>query len=159
MPDPSLTIAIDRTGMAGAPAPLVLVSKASDVASNSVLGVSGYREPAKQMRRRTAPPSDFLHGDVVLGMVYQQATLPFQVTAKPGSTETQVKAALAELEAAIARLQFEVTVTVGDAPAQTWTCDAGEAMPTSDRSYADLRSVRPSWSVSIPCYPIPTEAP
>lgn len=159
MPVPSLTITIDRTGMAGSPDPLVLVGDRSDVASNSVLGVSGYREPARQMRRRTAPPSDFSHGDVTLGWSWQQSILPFDVTAMPGSSETQVKAAIAELEAAIARLQFEVTVVVGDAPGLVYVCDAGEAIPTGDRSYADLRAVRPSWSVSIPCHPVPTEAP
>lgn len=154
---PSLTVTIDRTGMVGAPAPLVLVASRSDVTSNTVLGVSGYREPARQMRRRTAPSSDFSHGDVTLGWSWQQSILAFDVTAKPGSTETQVKAAISELEAALARLQFEVTVEVGDAPALTWTCDAGEAIPTGDRSYADLRAVRPSWSVSIPCHTVPTE--
>lgn len=151
----SLTITIDRTGMAGAPAPLVLLGQAG--ASNTVLAVSGYREPARQMRRRTAPPSDFVHGEVTLGWSYQQSILSFDVAAF-GATEAQAKAAIAELEAALGRLQFEVTVEVGDAPALTWTCDAGEAIPIGDRTYANLRAAEPSWSVAIPCYPIPTEA-
>lgn len=153
----ALTISIDRTGMVGAPAPLVLVSNSSDPASNTVLGCAGFREPARRMRRRVAPPSDFSHGDVTLGFSYDQALLVFDVMPF-GATEAQAKAALDELEAAIARLQFEVTVTVGDAPALVYVCDAGEAVSTTDRSYMDLRYVQPKWSVEIPCYPIPTEA-
>ena len=156
MADPTLTISIDRTGMGGSPAPLVLVSDRSDPASNTVFGCSGFREPAKQMRRRVAPPSAFLHGDVVLGFAYDQANLAFEVM-PIGATEAQAKAALAELELAIARLQFEVTVTVGDASGLVYLCDAGEAFPVADRSYVDLKYVQPKWSVSIPCYPIPTE--
>lgn len=152
----SLTISIDRTGMVGSPAPLVLVSDRADPASNIALGCSGFREPAKRMRRRIAPPSDFLHGDVVLGFAYDQADLSFEVMAF-NATETEAKAALAELEAAIARLQFELTVTVGDSPSLVYVCDAGEAIPVRDRSYVDLKYVHPKWSVSIPCYPIPTE--
>jgi hypothetical protein len=155
---PSLTISIDRTGMVGAPAPLVLVSNTADVASNTVLGCSGFREPAKRMRRRVAPPSDFLHGDVVLGFAYDQSLLVFDVLPF-NATEAQAKTALVELEAAIARLQFEVTVTVGDADPLVYLCDAGEAVPVGDRSWVDLQYVRPKWSVEIPCYPIPTEAP
>lgn len=157
MAEPSLTITIDRTGMAGAPTPLVIVSKASDVASNTVLGCSGYREPSRQMRRRMAPPSDFSHGELTLGWSYQQAALVFDVTAKPGATESQLKAAISELEAAIARLQFTVTVEVGAAPALAWTCDAGEAIPSGPRTYADLSAVRATWSVAIPCHPVSTE--
>lgn len=152
-----LTISIDRTGMVGAPAPLVLVSNSADPASNTVLGCSGFREPARRMRRRVAPPSDFTHGDVVLGFAYDQALLVFDVMPF-GASEADAKAALAELEAAIARLQFEVTVTVGDAPGAVYLCDAGEAVPTNDRTYVDLKFVQPKWSIEIPCYPIPTEA-
>lgn len=158
MADPTLTITIDRTGMAGDPDPLVLVSNRADGTSNTVLGCAGFQEPAKQVRRRVAPPSDYMHGDVVLGWSWQQSLLSFEVLPVE-ATEAEAKAALAELEAAITRLQFAVTTVVGDAPGLVWTCDAGEAIPTAARSYMDLRLVQPKWAVSIPCHPVPTEAP
>lgn len=153
----SLTITIDRTGMVGDPDPLVLVSDRTDAASNIALGCSGFQEPARRMRRRIAPPSDFTHGNVTLGWSWDQALLSFDVMPFD-ATEAQAKAALAELEAAIARLQFNVTVEVGDAPGLVYLCDAGEAVPVSGRSLVDLRYVRPKWSVEIPCYPIAEEA-
>lgn len=156
MTEPVLTVTIDRTGMVGAPAPLVLLGHPGT--SNTVLGCSDYREPAKWVNRRMAPPSAFAHGQVVLGMTYEQSLLSFTVFPE-GATEAQGKAAIFELEAAIARLQFEVTVTVGDAPGLVYVCDAGEVVPVGDRTYTDLRYANPKWSVEIPCYPIPTEAP
>lgn len=148
----TLTISIDRTGMAGDPDPLVLLAQVGS--ANTVLGVTGYREPARQARVRYAPPSDFVHGEVALGWTWQQSILAFQV--RPfGATETEGRAAWAELEAAITRLGFEVTVTVGDAPAETWVCDPGSVTPVSDRTYSDLRYANASWAVEIPCHPVP----
>lgn len=151
----SLTISIDRSNMAGSLDPLVLLGHVGS--ANTVLGVIGYREPARQTRVRYAPPSDFTHGDVALGWNWQQSVLPFTVRGF-GATETQVKAAIAELEAAVARMSYEVTVTVSDAPALVWTCDPGQVIPVRDRSYTDLRLAVPAWSVEIPCHPVPEEA-
>lgn len=152
----TLTVSIDRTGMAGAPTPLVLLGHVGS--ANTVLGVTGYREPARQTRVRYAPPSDFTHGDVALGWNWQQSILSLTVRGL-GATEAEVKAAIAELEAAVARMPYEVTVTVGDAPALVWTCDPGQVIPVRERTYTDLRLATASWSVEIPCHPVPEEAP
>lgn len=148
----TLTISIDRTGMVGDPDPLVLL--AQDGASDTVLFVTGYAEPAKQVRNRFAPPSDFSHGEVPLGWSWQQSLLLFEVTPFE-ATETEGKVAIVELEAAISRLSFVVTVTVGDADPYAWTCTAGSITPTTARSYMDLTHSNPSWAVSIPCHPVP----
>lgn len=148
----TLTISIDRTGMVGDPDPLVLI--AHDDEGETVLGVTGYSEPARQVRNRYAPPSDFAHGQVPLGFTYQQSLLTFEVVPFD-ATETQGKAAVLELEAAVARLSYEVTVTVNGAPTYTWTCTAGSVLPVGARSYVDLKYANPSWAVSLPCHPVP----
>lgn len=148
----TLAISIDRTGMVGDPEPLVLLGHKGS--SDTVLGITGYRDPAKQVRVAYAPPSRFAHGEVPLGWSWQQSQLLFDVVPF-GATETTGKAAIAELEAAITRLSFEVTVTVNGAPAETWTCTAGEVVPVRERSFVDLRYSNPAWSVSLPCHPVP----
>lgn len=152
----TLTVSIDRTGMAGSPAPLILLGHVGS--ANTVLGATAYREPARQKRVRYAPPSDFAHGDVALGWNWQQSILSFTVRAF-NANETQLKAAIDELEAAVSRMRYEVTVTVGDAPALVWTCDPGQVIPVRDRTYTDLRLATAPWSVELPCHPVPEEAP
>lgn len=152
---PTLIISIDRSDMVGAPAPLVLSGTSGDPLSNTALGASGYREPARQARVRYAPASDFAHGEVALGWNWQQSLLQFTAMAPAGTSESVAKAAIAELEEAITRLSYSVTVTVDDAPAYTWACVPGSVTPTADRSYVDLKYGNATWAVDLPCNPVP----
>lgn len=149
----TLTITVDRTGMAGAPDPLVLLGH--DGSSNTVLSVTNFQEPAKAPRVRYAPPSDFSHGDVPLGWSWQQSLLSFDV-APFDADEGAGRAAIEELEGALSRLSFEVTVEVNDAPARTYVCTVGAVMPNGPRTFVDMRDSDPVWTVTIPCHPVPT---
>lgn len=150
---PNVLISIDRTGMAGSPAPLVLAATENHGSSNTVLGVTEYGEPAIQARVQYAPTSAWLHGEEPLGWTYQQSLLAFSV-APVNSDETDGREAVEELRAALSRLSFEITVTVDDAPAETWTCTAGTVEPAGSRTLANLRHNCPSWSVGVPAHPV-----
>lgn len=147
---PTLTISIDRTGMAGSPGPLVLTGAK---ATTTTLGVTEYAEPAVQARVQYAPTSVWTHGETALGWSYQQSLLAFSVV-PVGADEDDGRAAITELRAALSRLSFTVTVTVDGAPAETWTCDAGTVEPAGSRTLADLRYNTPTWNVSVPAYPV-----
>ncbi len=145
--DPTLTISIDRTALSLSP--LVFVGS-----GDGALGITAYREPAMQPRVQLAPTSAFIHGDVPLSWSWQQSLLTWSFFTD-GTTETESRSLLAEVRAAVTQgLSFLVTVTVGGAPAEKWSCNPGPVNPESDRSYLDLRDSDPVWSVSLPCYPI-----
>lgn len=146
--NPSLTITIDRASLSLAD----LVMTAS--AGYTGLGIVNYTEPAMQSRILYAPSSAYIPGDVALAATWQQTSLNFDVVAPRVSTETQARAAIAELLTAIYRLQFPLTVSVSDADGETWTCDAGSVAPLGSRTYVDLRYHGPVWGVSIPCHPV-----
>jgi hypothetical protein len=133
-----------------------MVGSAADVgSSNTVLGVTGYREPAMQPRIQYAPSSLELHGDLALGWTWQQTILGFEVAAFSAASEQASRDAVAELLAAITQgLEFDVSVTVGDADPEVWTCNPGTLTPTGDRSSADLRRHTDPWSVTLPAYPV-----
>lgn len=146
-----LTISIDRTSLALDP--LVLVGDKGST-TNTKLAISAYQEPSRQARVRRAPPSDHVHGDLALGWNWQQSALSFVVVALE-ATEAEGKAAVLELEEAVARLSYSVTVTVGTAPPYTWTCDPGSVTATRNRTRFDVRSGQSEWSVELPCHPVP----
>lgn len=118
-----------------------------------MLSVSDYTEPPRQKRRMYAPDGDG-HGSVLLGWSYQQTLHAFTVFKENAATEAAARAAIAELDAAISRVQFPMTVTVGDASPETWTCDAGDIAPVGGRSFTDLATHDNAWAVTIPAYPI-----
>lgn len=150
MSDPtSLTISINRTGMSGSPAPFVCAG--NDTTRD--LSVTSYREPALAPRITYAPVGDS-HGDVPLGWSYQETILAFNVFDEGSTTEDQMRVKIALLAAALARLSYEVTVTVNGAHAETWTCRPGTVTAADDRTSTDLRNHRPVWSVAIPAYPV-----
>lgn len=148
----TLLISIDRTLLSLSPLVLSGVDDAND------LGVSDYREPARSARVTWAPTSAFEDGDLPLSMTWAQSSLDFDAFPS-ASTEASARALYAELVAAISQgLEFPVTVTVGDAAAETWTCNPGSISYASGRNVVDLRDHNAVWSVSIPCHPVPTFA-
>lgn len=149
MSDPSsLTISIDRTSMTLSP---LLLCGHDD--PSRVLSVSTYREPAMQPRINYAPTGDD-HGDTPLSWSYQETVLAFNVFDEGGASEATMRAKIAQLVAALGRLTYTATITVGDADPETWTCRAGAVAPVDDRTSFDLQGHRPMWAVTIPAYPI-----
>lgn len=148
----SLLISIDRT-LLGLP-PLVL----SGIDDANLLGVADYREPERVARVTYAPTSRHEHGDMPLAMSLAQSVLGFDVF-PTAATESAARALHTELSNAITQgLEFPVTVTVGDAPAETWTCNPGFIAYPNGRTFVDLRDHNAIWSVSLPCYPVPVIA-
>jgi hypothetical protein len=149
MADPSsLTISIDRTSMSLS----ALVLTGHDDPAR-VLSVSGYREPPTQARITYAPTGDG-HGDIPLAWSYQQTLIGFNVFDESQDGETEARARIAELAAALGRLSYSVTITVDDADPETWTCDPGSIAAADDRTTSDLQTHTNVWAVTIPAYPI-----
>lgn len=151
MIDPTLTISIDRSGMSGSPAPLVL---AGDLSEDLV--VVTFAPPAKIWQYGYAPGSADIHGSELTSAALVQALLGFSFYPLTDS-ETAMRAAQAEVEAALAQFRYAVTTQISGAPAEVWTCDPGsvQLVDSSGRTYADLANTHPKFSVSIPVYPIP----
>jgi hypothetical protein len=148
--DPTLTISIDRTGMTGSPAPLVLHGNRG----TGSLGITDYTEPAMQPRGRDAPTADDLDGETTTAWSWQETMLVFEVVTDVSASEADSRSLIAELRAAITRLNVPVTVTVGDAPAETWRGKLGTLTPTGPRNRWDLAKHNPTWTVTIRCHPI-----
>lgn len=146
----TMTVTIDRSGMAGSPADLVLSGKISD---GTALGLLDYQEPALQPRIRYAPSSDYVHGDLPLAWSWQQSVMSFAVMPINPANETAAQAALDDLTAAISRLTYAVTV-VKSGVTEVWTCNAGSMSPAGSRTRLNLTRNIPVWSVSLPCYPV-----
>jgi len=141
-------ISIDRTLLELDP----LVFSGED--DGTVLGCSGYQEPAMQPRVDYFPTSVFQDGDDPRGWSWQQSILGWD--AFPAvATETLSRAQHAEIVAAITQaLKFPVTVTVGDAAPETWTCNPGSVVYATGRTFADLSYHNPVWAISLPCHPV-----
>lgn len=150
MTEPTTVISIDRTGMAGSPAPLTF----SATPGVGELGIVNYREPALQPRVRYAPSADDIHGEQPLAWSWQQSILSWDVVTDDCANEAESRALVAEIRAAISRLSYLVTVTVNGATPEVWTCVVGEANYTGDRTYADLTDSNPVIGVSLPCNPV-----
>lgn len=147
MVDPTLVITIDRTSLELPP--LVLSG-----APGSELGITDYTEPAEQTRVEYAPQSRIVHGATSIGAALQQTILPFSFLTLV-DTETESRALVAQVRAAVAQTPtFQVTVSVSDAPDETWTCDPGSVTSIGSRTRVNLMYPRPIFAVDIPCYPI-----
>jgi hypothetical protein len=148
--DPTtLTISIDRTSLS---LTALLLTGHDDAAR--VLSVSDYQEPAMQPRIQYAPTSDDVAGEMPLGWSWQDSILGFNVFAEDASSEADARSRVAQVVASVARLSYAITVTVGDADPETWTCRPGSVTPVGGRSLVDLTHHDPVWSVAIPVYPI-----
>lgn len=146
----TLTISIDRSLM-DPPQAALLMSGADD---ETDLGVAGYDEPSRDYQVDWAPDSNYQHGSVPLSARLRQTILNFDVSTDRAATETEARALIAELRAAVSQFSFEVTVTVDGAPAEVWTCTSG-SVGSAARTYENLKSHKTVYPVSIPCHPIP----
>jgi hypothetical protein len=144
----SLTISIDRTSMS---LPALLLTGHDDPAR--LMSVASYREPSMQPRITYAPTGD-AHGDMPLGWSYQETVIAFNVFCERPATEADARSAIAEVAAALGRLNYTMTITVNGAAPETWTCRPGSIQAADDRTSTDMGTHENVWGVAIPAYPI-----
>lgn len=148
MDDGQLTISVERASLALPP--LVMLGHGNTPG----LAVEGYTEPAVRPRTSYAADSAWVPGSMPLAMTWQEAILGFSVFTDGAASEAQARAWISELVQALGRLRYLTTVTVGDAPPETWTCAPGTVAPSGGRTRANLLDHDQVWEVSIPCQPI-----
>lgn len=149
MTDPTLTISVSRSVAAGGPTSLVF----SGTIDANALGIVGYQPPSRLWRRTYMPDSADTHGSEPIGAAYQQAILGWDWVRDGDATETQVQASRDEVAAALAQFSYTVTTQVSGAPAEVWSAEPGDQVPSA-RSYEDLAHRNPVFAVTIPVYPI-----
>lgn len=149
MSDQTLTISIDRASLSHAP--LVMLGHGHDPG----LGVSDFTEPEFVSEVTYAPESAYIDGSFPLATRRRDSRLTFDVFPYAASTEDIARSWIRELATAIHRLSYPVTVTIGDAEPEVWTCRPGSLSPVGSRNVVNLRNRNPVWSVSLPCHPIP----
>lgn len=145
----TLLITIDRTSLGLSP--LVL----SGTNDSNPIGVTDYTEPAMQSQVHYAPDGYAEDGSIPLSSRLQDTIVGFAVSTTDAATETESRALISELRAALRQFSYAVTIQVADAPAETWTCDSGSVIPVGGRNFADLANHNPEWSVTIPARPVP----
>jgi hypothetical protein len=144
----SLTIAIDRAGMTGDPDPLIF----SATASEQTWGIMpGFQEPG-QIARVNYATAPWVHGDLAVSSSWQHAYLSWQ-TIPDVASEAALRAAVAEVRAALGRLSFAATVTRNGA-ASVWACDTGSISP-APVGRIEVSRFQPVYEITIPCYPLP----
>jgi hypothetical protein len=147
MTEPTATLSIDRSGLPGAPSPLVIAGDFS-----TTLGLVSLKTPGKVARIKYAPDSDYFAGSEALARTYQQGLISCEVQPDVAS-EAALRTAVADLEAALGQFRYTVTITINGV-ADVWTCDTASIEPP-ERDYVDLRDFDPVYTVTIPCKPIP----
>jgi hypothetical protein len=146
--DPSLTVSIDRTGM-DPDTPLVL----SGEDDANVWGIlPGWQIPGKEPVEVLADSSR-THGSVLKHWKWQDGVMSGEVAASTDTPE-DLQAAIDELEAAIGRSAYEVTVTKNGI-VRLWRCRVGTLMP-SVIDYEQLAHNQHPYNLSMRCYPIST---
>lgn len=146
----TLTISIDRSGMAGSPAALVFSARLDGVAR----GITSYDEPSMIARNRYATSSDYDDGDEIRGTTLQQTILAWTFITPNAASEQAHRVLVAEVRAAIGQLRFNVTVTVDGATAEVWRCNRGNLTPVAGRSLVDVALRVAEWAVTLPCHPV-----
>ena len=149
--NPTLTISIDDTGVAGSPGDLVFSGL---LAGGTTLGITDFREVASVAAITRVGDAGNIHGSgVPTEWSYQEANIAFSF-ATIAASETASRALLASVRAFLGRMRYSVTITTSDAPAETWLCYPGSLTPATGRSRMDLSRSIPVWDVVIPCHPI-----
>lgn len=98
------SVTIDRSDMAGTPAPLVI----SDDSSDYRLTENGMGYVVQSVRMTTAPPSRFVDGEVVTGYAREATELPLEFYVI-GTSSADVATKVAAMEEALYRLGYPVT--------------------------------------------------
>jgi hypothetical protein len=143
----NVVVAIDRTSLSLAALEISGLDDARD------LGLASYQEPGLVPRISYMPDARDVHGSEDLGFAWQQGIISFEVFPR-AVDEAAARALIDQLRAALGRLNYTVTTTVGNAPPQVWSALVGSIELTRGRNLDDLTDSDPSYSVSIPVYPI-----
>lgn len=147
MTDPTLTITISRTSLSLSP--LVL----SGTYDSNALGVTNYQPPAEVPRYGWAPDSADVNGSELISVALEQANLSFDVVTDQATTATVSQSLRDQVRAAVGQFSFTVTTQVDGAPAEVWSASRGQFSP-APRTYEDMANHNPTYSVTIPVYPI-----
>jgi hypothetical protein len=147
MIDPTLTITVSRTSLS---LPDLVFSGSLD---GTTLGIVGYQPPSLLWRRNYMPDSADNHGSELISAAYQQAILGWDWVRDGGATETQVQASRDEVAEALAQFAYTVTTQVSGAPAEVWSAEPGDQVPSA-RTYVDLVHANPVYAITLPVYPI-----
>ena len=143
----TFSLSIDRTSLSLEP--LVL----SGVDDANVWGVlPGWQMPSKlaMLAEATSPNT---HGSVPTHWKWQQTLMAGDAAPRVDST-AELAAAIADLETALSRLSYEVSVLRGGVSFGTWVCSTGSLIP-SPLDYVELSNDQQPYSITIPCHPVP----
>lgn len=150
MADPTLTISIDRASLSLSPLEFSGSNDGTD------LVIVSYVPPSLINQVEYMADSSDVHGAEAVAAHYLQGVLAFSWYRNSAASETVVQSAFAEVAAAIGQFSFEIETQVSGAPVQTWRADPGSLTGDSNgRTYVDLSTLTPVYSVSIPVHPIP----
>lgn len=150
MTDPTLTVKIDRSGLA-VPADDLVFSGNLD---ETELGIVRYVPPAMMARIGYMPNSRYVDGSEATSAAWEQAMLGFDWVPDTAEDETAIQAAYDEVLEAIGQFSYVVKTQVSGAPEQFWKADRGSMIPNG-RTLIDLKYLVPVYGVTIPVYPIP----
>lgn len=142
-------ISIDRSGMVGAPAPLVITANPHGTTFH--LPEDGVVWPAFETRRTYAPDSAYESGRMLLAAVQDAAELSLTVYAHAASGAA-LATAKAELEAALAQWSYDLTLTV-DSVAYTYHAEIVLGIPWGPIDSGMVAAHMASASFSIPLNP------
>lgn len=154
MTAPTVTVKIDRSGLAVPAADLV----ASGTRAGSLFGIVRFIPPAMIARTGYMPNSRYVDGSEETSVAWEEAILGFDwipLNANAAS-ETAVQAAYAEMIEAIGQIRFSVKTQVSGAPEQAWRGTRGSMVlgGSNGRTYVDLQYRVPVYGVTIPVHPI-----
>lgn len=147
------SVSIDRTGMSGSPAPLVI----SDDGSVFRFTEDGVGYVVQSVRVTTMPDSADVDGSEIVAFAREATSLALEFHII-GATASALDASIAEMEAALFRLGYPVTRTV-DGISKTY--DAGPCALVPSRAAVDsgvLAQHFDTFKVTIPLpNPVPTD--
>jgi hypothetical protein len=150
-------VSIDRSSMAGAPAPLVITDDGSATSTSGAVfrfTDNGVGYVVKSVRTTTMPDSADANGTEVVSFSLEPTSLPLEFYVI-GSSSAVVDAGLAEIADALFRLDYPLTRTV-DGVAHTYR--GGPCAPAPIRSSVDAGVVAAHFDTFAVTIPIPSGA-
>lgn len=82
----------------------------------------GISTPDLSWRYDYAPDSAWISGKKLLAAVLEASSIPMTVMVGPVASEVDLRAAKAELEAAVSQFIYTTTITIDGVPTE-WSCD------------------------------------
>jgi hypothetical protein len=142
-------VSIDRSGMPGAPPPLVIGTHPAS--ANYWLDAAGLGRPGRGWERTYASAPDW-HGEVLVRARRTNLSLPLTVYVQ-GNSSTQVENRLDDLLDAVGQLAYDVTVTVDD-EATTYACDPADAEFGDGYDPGMVQALMRKVTLAVPTYAV-----